>query len=166
MSKSQVQSAKDQLFQYSYHINRSQFSQHKLTIWLKVSRLINASSFLNMKGILIIEDDDNVRESLIELLKTRNYNVVAAENGAKGLMLAQENKPSLIVCDVMMPGISGFDVVESIRKDANLSHIPFIFLSAKANQSDMDYGIKMGANFYMTKPFKVRDLFSTIENLL
>ncbi len=119
-----------------------------------------------MKGILIIEDDDNVRESLIELLKTRNYNVVAAENGAKGLMLAQENKPSLIVCDVIMPGISGFDVVESIRKDANLSHIPFIFLSAKANQSDMDYGIKMGANFYMTKPFKVRDLFSTIENLL
>ena len=119
-----------------------------------------------MKSILVIEDDENIRESLIELLETRNYNVVSAESGTEGLILAQDHKPSLIVCDVMMAGISGYDVVESIRKDGKLSHIPFIFLSAKAMQSDIEYGIKMGANYYLTKPFKAKDLFSIVDNLL
>lgn len=119
-----------------------------------------------MKSILVIEDDENIRESLIDLLETRRYHIISAENGTEGIRLAQLHQPSLIICDVMMGGISGYDVIDSIRKSDNLSAIPFVFLSAKVMHSDKEFAIKMGANHYLTKPFRAQDLFAVVETLL
>lgn len=80
--------------------------------------------------------------------------------------MAQLHQPNLIVCDVMMGGISGYDVIDSIRKNQNLSTIPFVFLSAKVMHTDKEFAIKMGANHYLTKPFKAQDLFAVVEKLL
>jgi len=89
-----------------------------------------------MKKILVIEDDVNIRESLVELLEMKSFNLLSADNGTEGLKLAQEQIPDLILCDVMMPGMNGYEVVEAIRKDSRFLNIPFIFLSAKAMDTD------------------------------
>jgi len=119
-----------------------------------------------MKKILVIEDDANIRESLVELLEMKSFELISAENGTEGLKLAQDNLPDLIVCDVMMPGMNGYEVVEAIRKDSRMKNLPFIFLSAKAMEADIDYGKKLGANSYLTKPFRAQDLFSVVDELL
>ena len=119
-----------------------------------------------MKKILVIEDDANIRESLVELLEMKSFELISAENGTDGLKLAQERLPDLIVCDVMMPGMNGYEVVEAIRKDARMKNLPFIFLSAKAMDADIDYGKKLGANSYLTKPFRAQDLFTVVDELL
>jgi len=119
-----------------------------------------------MKKILVIEDDANIRESLVELLEMKSFDLISAENGIDGLKLAQDNLPDLIVCDVMMPGMNGYEVVEAIRKDSRMKNLPFIFLSAKAMEADIDYGKKLGANSYLTKPFRAQDLFSVVDELL
>jgi len=119
-----------------------------------------------MKKILVIEDDANIRESLVELLEMKSFELISAENGAEGLKLAQDTLPDLIVCDVMMPGMNGYEVVEAIRKDSRMKNLPFIFLSAKAMDADIDYGKKLGANSYLTKPFRAQDLFSVVDELL
>jgi CheY-like chemotaxis protein len=119
-----------------------------------------------MKKILVIEDDANIRESLVELLEMKSFELLSADNGADGLKIAQETPPDLIVCDVMMPGMNGYEVVEAIRKDSRMKNLPFIFLSAKAMDADIDYGKKLGANSYLTKPFRAHDLFMVVEELL
>lgn len=119
-----------------------------------------------MKKILVIEDDANIRESLVELLEMKSYDLLSADNGKDGLRLAMENSPDLVLCDVMMPGLNGYEVVEAIRKDDRLAKIPFIFLSAKAMDSDIEYGKKLGANSYLTKPFRAQDLFTVVDDLL
>ena len=119
-----------------------------------------------MKKILVIEDDANIRESLVELLEMRSYHVIAAENGIEGLRLAMDGKPDLILCDVMMPGMTGYEVIEKVRADAALVAIPFIFLSAKAMEQDILQGKKLGANSYLTKPFRASELFSVVDDLL
>lgn len=119
-----------------------------------------------MKKILVIEDDANIRESLVELLEMKSFTLLSADNGTDGLKLAQEQIPDLILCDVMMPGMNGYEVVEAIRKDSRLSKLPFIFLSAKAMDSDVEYGKNLGANSYLTKPFRAQDLFSVVDDLL
>ena len=119
-----------------------------------------------MKKILVIEDDANIRESLVELLEMKSFTLLSADNGTDGLKLAQEQVPDLILCDVMMPGLNGYEVVEAIRKDSRLAKLPFIFLSAKAMDSDVEYGKNLGANSYLTKPFRAQDLFSVVDDLL
>ena len=119
-----------------------------------------------MKKILVIEDDVNIRESLVELLEMKSFTLLSADNGTDGLKLAQEQVPDLILCDVMMPGLNGYEVVEAIRKDSRLAKLPFIFLSAKAMDSDVEYGKNLGANSYLTKPFRAQDLFSVVDDLL
>jgi len=119
-----------------------------------------------MKKILVIEDDANIRESLMELLEMKSYEVVAAENGVDGLRLAAEHKPDLILCDVMMPGLNGYEVIERVRASAELARVPFIFLSAKAMDQDISYGKQLGANSYLTKPFRANELFTVVDDLL
>ena len=119
-----------------------------------------------MKKILVIEDDENIRESLVELLEMKSYEIYSADNGSTGLQLALEKKPDLILCDVMMPGLSGYEVVESVRKDPFLARTPFIFLSAKAMESDIQKGLQLGANNYLTKPFRAGELFGLVDKHL
>ncbi|MEO1448985.1 MAG: tetratricopeptide repeat protein, partial [Bacteroidota bacterium] len=115
--------------------------------------------------ILIIEDNPDVITYLGAVLGA-DYQLLTAMNGPAGLELAQERIPDLIVCDVMMPGLSGFEVTEQLKTDARTSHIPVILLTAKATQADKLTGLKHGADAYLTKPFDREELLVRIEKLL
>ena len=119
-----------------------------------------------MKGILIIEDDPSVRENLQDLLKAEGYIVVVASNGVHGLQLAQTQRPDLIICDIMMPELDGYGVLARLRANFNLSTIPFIFLTAKADKPDLRQGMIMGADDYVTKPFTRTELLEAIQSQL
>lgn len=116
-----------------------------------------------MKKILIIEDDHNIRESVSELLETRNYSTIKAKNGQEGVLLASRNKPDLILCDVMMPEMNGLEVLTNIRNNIELAITPFIFLTAKTQKEDVRAGMVLGADDYLTKPFLAKELFEAVE---
>lgn len=115
------------------------------------------------KTILVIEDDPNIRESIVDLLETSNFNVLSAPNGLEGVKIAIAHVPDLILCDVMMPVMDGYEVITAIRKEKTLQETPFIFLSAKAQKSDVRRGMDLGADDYLTKPFKAQELFDAVE---
>ena len=119
-----------------------------------------------MKKILIIEDETNIRESVAELLEMKGYGVTEAENGDRGVQTAFEDKPDLILCDIMMPGMNGHDVLTAIRNKKGYASIPFIFLTALSQKDDIRKGMNLGADDYLVKPFKARDLYEAIETRL
>lgn len=119
-----------------------------------------------MKKILLIEDDRVMRENTAEMLELADYNVVTAENGKYGLELARSEKPDLIVCDVMMPELDGYGVLYLLSKDAHTASIPFIFLTAKAERSDVRHGMDLGADDYLTKPFEEQELLNAVGGRL
>ena len=116
-----------------------------------------------MKKILVIEDEDVIRSNLMELLEVEDFDVIGAENGRVGLSLAREYLPNLIVCDVMMPDLDGYGVLEALRRDPVLATIPFVFLTAKAERTDLRQGMDLGADDYLTKPFTRDELLKAIE---
>ena len=107
-----------------------------------------------MKKILLIEDDVVLRENTEELLELSNYEVVVAPNGKVGVEIAKQNLPNIIVCDIMMPELDGYGVLEALSKNEETRHIPFIFLSAKTERKDVRKGMDLGADDYITKPFE------------
>ena len=119
-----------------------------------------------MKKILIIEDEYALRTSLRELLEANNYKVFLAEDGVEGVQLAKEINPDLIICDIMMPRLSGHGVIEQLKKDKLFSCVPFIFLTAKAEISDFRAGMESGADDYITKPFRANAILKAIETRL
>lgn len=116
-----------------------------------------------MKKILIIEDDTVMRENTAEILELAQYHVTTAPNGKKGSLLAKEIKPDLIICDIMMPELDGYGVLHILSKDPTTASIPFIFLTAKAEKSEIRKGMDLGADDYLTKPFEDTELLNTIE---
>ncbi len=116
--------------------------------------------------ILLIEDDVTVRENTAELLELSDYEVVTAPDGKQGLEKAQTIFPDIIVCDIMMPELDGYDVLQALAKNPKTSSIPFIFLSAKTEHKDVRRGMDLGADDYLTKPFEEEDLLSAIESRL
>lgn len=118
------------------------------------------------KKILLIEDNIDVRENTAEILKLANYSVITAENGKIGVELAQKEHPDLIICDIMMPVLDGYGVLHLLAKTPETSAIPFIFLTAKAERSDLRKGMEMGADDYLTKPFDDIELLNAIESRL
>ncbi|WP_343328408.1 response regulator [Polaribacter staleyi] len=119
-----------------------------------------------MKKILLIEDDVVLRENTSELLELSNYEVVNAANGKIGVQVAKETLPDIIVCDIMMPELDGYGVLEALTKNESTQHIPFIFLSAKTERKDVRKGMDLGADDYITKPFSEDELISAIESRL
>ena len=119
-----------------------------------------------MKTILLIEDDIILRENTAELLELSNYKVLTASNGNLGVMLAKQSLPDIIVCDIMMPELDGYGVLESLSEDQETKNIPFIYLSAKTEQQDVRKGMNLGADDYLTKPYNETDLISAIESRL
>ena len=116
-----------------------------------------------MEKILIIEDNEALRENTAEILALANYEIMTAENGKIGVEKALANPPDLIVCDIMMPVLDGYGVFQIISKHPNLQHIPFIFLSAKSERADLRKGMEMGADDYITKPFSESELINAIR---
>src|SRR5687768_4654489 len=119
-----------------------------------------------MKKILLIEDNLEVRENTEEILTLANYKVLTAPNGKLGVELAQHEKPDLIICDIMMPELDGYGVLHILSKKEETALIPFIFLTAKSEKSDIRKGMNLGADDYLTKPFDDTDLLNAIETRL
>ncbi|QRM89358.1 response regulator [Lacinutrix sp. WUR7] len=117
-----------------------------------------------MNNILLIEDDIVLRENTAELLELSNYNVVTAANGKLGVEAAIKELPDIIVCDIMMPELDGYGVLEALSKNESTQYIPFIFLSAKTERKDVRKGMDLGADDYITKPFEEEELTSAIES--
>jgi CRP-like cAMP-binding protein/CheY-like chemotaxis protein len=115
------------------------------------------------KKILLIEDNLEVRENTTEILALAGYGVVAAENGKIGVEMAQKENPDLIICDIMMPELDGYGVLHILSKNASTAGIPFIFLTAKTEKTDIRKGMNLGADDYLTKPFDDTDLLNAIE---
>ncbi|MDX1602784.1 MAG: response regulator [Salinimicrobium sediminis] len=119
-----------------------------------------------MKKVLIIEDDTVVRENTAELLELADYDVITAPNGKSGLAIAKKELPNIIVCDIMMPEMDGYGVLQGLAEDPKTQQIPFIFLSAKTEHKDIRKGMDLGADDYLTKPFEEDELISAIESRL
>lgn len=115
------------------------------------------------KKILIIEDNEDIRENLAEILELAGYESYTAENGKVGVEQADKVLPDLILCDVMMPVLDGFGVLNILHKKPQTADIPFIFLTAKAEKADFRYGMNLGADDYITKPFETNELLQVIE---
>lgn len=119
-----------------------------------------------MKRILLIEDDVALRENTAELLELSDYSVETAPNGKIGIEKAKSQLPDIIVCDIMMPEMDGYGVLEAMIKDDKTKHIPFIFLSAKTEHKEIRKGMDLGADDYITKPFEESELLGAIESRL
>lgn len=119
-----------------------------------------------MKKILVIEDEVFIRENLIELLEIEGFEAVGAENGFVGVDLAKEYHPDLILCDVMMPELDGYGVLNALREDSLTAQIPFMFLTASADRSNLQKIREMGMNDYILKPFNVDKFLAAIANRL
>ena len=118
-----------------------------------------------MKKILIIEDEKNIRENITELLEMFGFSAISASSGMKGIELAELEKPDLILCDISMGEMDGYEVYALVKKSASLHHIPFAFLTARAEPSDIEKGIQMGAE-YLPKPFTAKELIAKVNHML
>ena len=116
-----------------------------------------------INSILVIDDNKDIRENTAEILDLAGYKTFMAENGKSGVEIALKEKPSIIVCDIMMPELDGYGVLHLLRKNSETQHIPFIFLTAKTERSDFRKGMEMGADDYITKPFEDIELLNAVE---
>ncbi|MEG4055840.1 MULTISPECIES: EAL domain-containing response regulator [unclassified Microcoleus] len=117
-----------------------------------------------MLKILVIEDDELIRETLLQLLESHSYRVIAAENGRAGVQMALSEIPDLILCDVQMPELDGYDVLRTLRQNSLAATIPFIFLTAQSDKTDFRRGMDLGADDYLTKPFTKGELLGAIAS--
>ncbi len=119
-----------------------------------------------MKKILIIEDNREMRENIAEILELAHYQIHTANNSKKGVEMAKEVRPDLIICDIMMPELDGYGVLYMLGKNPDTAGIPFIFLTAKSEKEDFRKGMSLGADDYLTKPFEEMELMNAVEGRL
>src|SRR5688572_18958649 len=115
-----------------------------------------------MKRILVIEDAHSLRRDILEMLTFEGYEVAGAEDGLVGVQRARELLPDLIICDIMMPQMDGYGVLETLREEAATASIPFVFLTARTDRVDIRQGMELGADDYLTKPFTAAELLKTV----
>lgn len=119
-----------------------------------------------MPRILIIEDERTLREEIGEILKFEGFEVLEAEHGKEGLALALNHKPDLILCDIMMPEMNGTDVLKNLMQSEDTRHLPFIFITALGERTDVRKGLDLGADDYLIKPFSVKELLGSVNSRL
>ncbi|MBN3962681.1 response regulator [Nostoc sp. NMS8] len=119
-----------------------------------------------MTKILVIEDEPSLREEILDILESEGFDVMGAEDGVQGLHLAQTTPFDLILCDVMLPEADGYTVLSSLRQHPDTALIPFIFLTAKATRENVRQGMELGADDYLTKPFRTDELLNAITSRL
>jgi len=116
--------------------------------------------------VLLVDDDQQILRSLRVYLELENYQVETASNGKEALEKLKDSKPEIIVLDIMMPEMDGFEVMEKMKEDEEIAGIPVIMLTAKGQGGDVLKGYKMGASSYMTKPFNLNELVENVELIL
>ena len=116
-----------------------------------------------MPAVLVIEDEAPIRRNLARLLTAEGYRVLTAPDGVNGIVIAREQLPQLILCDILMPRMDGYQVLEALRSDAGTAAIPFVFLTASADKDDRSRGLASGARDYVTKPFKLAELLAVVR---
>ena len=119
-----------------------------------------------MKTILLIEDNDEMRENTAEILEMADYQVITAENGKEGVELAELAKPDLIISDLSMPRLNGFEVIKSLKQSIKIKNTPFIFLTARNENENRETGRNLGAVAYLTKPYNGTELLKVISESL
>src|SRR3954471_5722008 len=119
-----------------------------------------------MKTVLFIEDNQEIRENMGEILELAGYRIFLAADGKQGVAAALAEKPDIIVCDIMMPELDGYGVIHMLQKNPETQHIPFIFLTARAERTEIRKGMELGADDYITKPFSGTELLNAIESRL
>ena len=119
-----------------------------------------------MNTILIIEDEPQIRENIQEILDLEGFATITAEDGWQGLQMAEQHQPDIIICDLMMPRLDGYEVIKALRQKPVTAEIPFIFLTAKAEHRDLRQGMELGADDYLTKPFEAHELLQAISTQL
>ncbi len=117
-----------------------------------------------MHKIIVIDDDDSLREIIVELLELNEFDVFNYSGGTEGIKGITENKPDLVVCDIMMPEVNGYEVLKMIRNNPEVKNTPFVFLSAKIETKDFRKGMNLGADDYLTKPFELEELLKIIKS--
>ena len=116
--------------------------------------------------ILIVEDDPSVLRATSYILEKEGYEVLTAQNGLEGLRKAKQDNPDLLILDVMLPGIDGFEICHSLRAESQTAQLPILMFSAKGQEADKATGLKVGADEYLTKPVDRSVLISKVEALL
>lgn len=119
-----------------------------------------------MKKILIIEDETDTRENLHLMLEMEGFKPLSASNGKKGVAAAKQELPDVILCDVSMPELDGYGVLQALRADARTVSIPFIFLTAKGDKQDLRAGMNLGADDYLIKPASAEEVLAAIKSRL
>lgn len=126
---------------------------------------MNNSTMLQKDKVLIIEDDKAIRESLQDILEIKGYHVITAVNGNKGLIAVIKEKPDLVICDVNMPGMNGFELLQGLNDCMEKEIVPpFLFLTARATSEDIRKGMELGADDYLTKPFNPLELLEIVKS--
>ncbi|WP_437395656.1 response regulator transcription factor [Flagellimonas lutimaris] len=118
------------------------------------------------KKILIVDDEPNIVMSLEYAFKKKDFEVFIARDGTEALEIAEKETPDLILLDIMMPEMDGYETLKRVRGNKKLQHTKVVFLSAKSKEKDIEKGLKMGADSYMTKPFSIKKIISDIEGLI
>ena len=116
-----------------------------------------------MPKILVIEDDKSLCDKIAFLLRKNAYEYTTANTGKDGIAKIKTEDPDLIICDIMLPDIDGYKILHDLKKEEETTNIPFIFLTAKAEMSDLRRGMNLGADDYLPKPFKIDDLLQSIK---
>lgn len=119
-----------------------------------------------MKKILIADDERSLRMLISGTLEIGGFEIMEADNGIKALNLTQQVKPDLVILDVMMPGLTGYEVCKNIKADPELNHIKVLILTAKGQQADKEAAMDSSADLYMPKPFSPAELLSVVEDVL
>ncbi len=119
-----------------------------------------------MKKILIVDDEPNIVMSLEYTFKKKNFEVYIARDGSEALQIAEDKIPDVVLLDIMMPNVDGYETLKQIKKNKHLKHTKVVFLTAKNKATDIEKGLQMGADKYLTKPFSVKKLVSEINELL
>ncbi|MCI1943836.1 response regulator transcription factor [Clostridium luticellarii] len=121
---------------------------------------------MSQKKILIVDDEEHICELIGFNLRKNGYNTIVSGNGSNGLKLAREEKPDLILLDVMLPELDGYEVCKEIRKDSVISSTPIIMITARGEEFDKVLGLELGADDYITKPFSIRELVARVKAVL
>lgn len=119
-----------------------------------------------MKKILIVDDEPNIVMSLEYTFKKNNFEVFIARDGQEALDLLQNTTPDVIILDIMMPKVDGYETLKQIKQNPTLDHTKVIFLSAKTKESDIEKGLQQGADDYFTKPFSLKKLVERVNELV